>query len=158
MDARTISLLRDSVAKLIHITEQADVLFNARLLDTFPEVYRIFAMDAEPEEQSFVAMLSLAVDRVHRCGAILSTVWELVGERKVFRMVQDHYGAIGSATMSGSRPSASASVDASENSLPSWPSRIFSGRRGTTSSNSSNSTSVIPNRCRSAPQPSSATI
>ncbi len=47
MDARSMSLIRDSLAKLIPIAGQADALFNVRLLDTYPDLYRLFATDID---------------------------------------------------------------------------------------------------------------
>jgi hypothetical protein len=59
MDERAISLVLTSLTKLVQITEQVDATFNARPLETCPDVYRMFATDMEPEEGRLVRTLML---------------------------------------------------------------------------------------------------
>lgn len=95
MDERSITLISSSFAKLGSVAEQADALFNARLLDTWPDVYRLFAADIEPEERSLVKTLRLVLGRVGTCGAILPAVRTLAPFHKVCALVDAHYDSIG---------------------------------------------------------------
>lgn len=95
MDERAIFLIRDSLAQLIPIAGQADAMFNIRLLDTYPELYRIFAMDIDERDRSFVGLLVIAVERLRLHGAIMPAASVLLRERKVYRVVHDNYVAVG---------------------------------------------------------------
>lgn len=99
MDERSMSLIRDSLEKLIPIAEQANALFNVRLLDTYPDLYRLFAMDIDARQPNFVRSLAIAVARLQRHGAILPATSDVVGERKVYRLVHDNYEAVGLTLM-----------------------------------------------------------
>ncbi|MDW6023348.1 hypothetical protein SAZ10_16455 [Mesorhizobium sp. BAC0120] len=91
MDDRAISLILGSFRELIPMAEQADVLFNARLLDTCPDVYRLFAADVDPKDRTLVGTLRLIFGHINRFGAILPTVRALAGSHKVFRLIEVYY-------------------------------------------------------------------
>jgi len=91
MDDRAISLVLKSFTELIPIAEQADAMFNARLLETCPDIYRLFAEDVEPEDRKLVRTLRLVFGHIGRFGAILPTVRTLASSHRVCRLIDAHY-------------------------------------------------------------------
>lgn len=99
MDERAMSLVLASLRSLIPKIEQADAMFNARLLETYPDIYRRFAMDIEPQERSPVQTLGLLLGHMGRFGAIAPAVKALAPSRKVCRLIDAHYEALAETLM-----------------------------------------------------------
>ena len=95
MDERSASLILSSVTKLMPMAERVDVLFNERLLDVYPDVYRLFALDIAPEERSLTQTIGLVLAHVRQFGAILPAVKALKRSRKMFGLVEMYYDALG---------------------------------------------------------------
>lgn len=95
MNQRSFFLIQESVRSLVPIAEQADTLFARRLLDTYPDTYRLFAIDLEPQARKFVPTLALVVNEIPSFGSMLLAVRALARSRQVCRLVEAHYGAVG---------------------------------------------------------------
>lgn len=95
MDEHTAFLIRSSIAKLTPMAERVDVLFNERLLDIYPDVYRLFALDISPEERKLTLTISIVLVHLGYFGAILPTVKALAPSHKIFRLVEMYYDALG---------------------------------------------------------------
>ncbi|MBN9547924.1 MAG: hypothetical protein J0H31_03315 [Alphaproteobacteria bacterium] len=95
MDEHTAFLIRSSIAKLTPMAERVDVLFNERLLDIYPDVFRLFALDISPEERKLTQTISIVLVHLGYFGAILPTVKALARSHKVFRLVEMYYDALG---------------------------------------------------------------
>lgn len=95
MHDRSAFLILSSVTKLMPMAERVDVLFNERLLDVYPDVYRLFALDIAPEERSLTRTIGLVLAHVRQSGAILPAVKALKRSRKIFGLVEMYYDALG---------------------------------------------------------------
>ncbi len=95
MDQCSLSLIENSIDKLEPIAEHVDAMFAARLLDTYPDVYRLFAIDIEPQARRLLPTLKLVVNSLPSFGALLPAVRALAYSRKVCRMVDANYQPIG---------------------------------------------------------------
>lgn len=87
MDGRAMSLVLASFETLVPKLEQADAMFGARLLETYPDVYRRFAADIEPQERSPMRTLGLLLGQSGRLEAPAPS-------RKVCRLVDAHHEAL----------------------------------------------------------------
>lgn len=68
-------------------------MFNVRLLDTHPDVYRLFVMDIELADRRLTNALAHILGHVRQCGAIAPTVTILARSHRVFRLIERHYEA-----------------------------------------------------------------
>lgn len=94
MEERTISLIQSSLDDLSPVSQEAEDLFHGRLLDSYPEVYRLFFMDTEPEERRLVNLLGFVSRHLPHTGAMAATVKVLAQSDKVFRLIEAHYEAL----------------------------------------------------------------
>lgn len=94
MDDRSISLMLSSIVKLMLMVERVDVMFNERLLDIYPDVYRLFVFDIPPAERKFTLTIGIVMDQLRHYGAILPAVKALAESNKTFRLVEMHYDAL----------------------------------------------------------------
>lgn len=69
-------------------------MFNARLLDAHPDVYRLFVVDIEPQERRLVQTLRFVLGHLGLFGGILPTVRALACSHKVCRLIDAHYEAL----------------------------------------------------------------
>lgn len=95
MDDHSISLILSSIVKLTPMDERVDVMFNERLLDVYPDVYRLFVFDVPPAERKLILTISLVLDQLRHFGAIFPAVKALAQSNKTFRLVEMHYDALG---------------------------------------------------------------
>ena len=91
MDQYSLSLIKRSLDQLGHVSDCADTMFAHRLLDTYPEVYRLFAIDLEPQARKLLPALRLLVDELPRSGGMLPSVRALAYSREIYRMIDAHY-------------------------------------------------------------------
>ncbi|MCF1743054.1 hypothetical protein KYK29_10635 [Shinella daejeonensis] len=94
MEERTISLIQSSLDGLGPISQNVENLFHKRLIDSYPEVYRLFFMDIEPEDRRLVHLLGYISSHMRHTGAIAATVRILAQSNKVFRLIEMHYEAL----------------------------------------------------------------
>ncbi len=95
MDDRSISLILSNIAKLMQMAERVDVMFNERLLDVHPDVYRLFVFDIPPAERKLTLAICRLMDQLRYHGAILPAVKALAQSNKTFRLVEMNYDALG---------------------------------------------------------------
>lgn len=94
MDPRSHSLILTNIVALFPIAEQADAMFANRLLEIYPEVYRLFAMEIEPRERSLVLTLRLIFGNSRHFGELLPVVQELARSHRIYRLIEPHYLAL----------------------------------------------------------------
>jgi hemoglobin-like flavoprotein len=94
MDPRSRSLILTNIVALFPIAEQADAMFANRLLETYPEVYRLFALEIEPQERSLVLTLRLMFGNSRHFGELLPIVQELARSHRIYRLIEPHYRAL----------------------------------------------------------------
>ena len=94
MNDRSRSLILTNIVALFPIAEQADAMFANRLLESYPEVYRLFAMEIEPQERSLVLTLRLIFGNSRHFGELLPIVQELARSRRIYRLIEPHYRAL----------------------------------------------------------------
>lgn len=94
MTGDAASLVLASLPKVIRHAQSVDAIFNDRLLDTHPEVYRRFAIHLPPNERSFVRALRPVLENLGSFGAILPTVRALAETDKVYSLVDANYVAL----------------------------------------------------------------
>lgn len=94
MDQCTLLLVEKSLDHLDSVSDGVETMFAHRLLDAYPEVYRLFAMDLEPQARRILPTLRLVMDEIPRFGALLPSVRALACSREICRMVDAHYQPI----------------------------------------------------------------
>ncbi|GLI94261.1 globin domain-containing protein [Methylocystis echinoides] len=94
MEKSAISEGLACIHDLCPISRSADAMFSVRLLDTYPDVYRLFALDIEPRDRRLMHVLGLVVAHVRDFGAVSPTVTALARSHAVFRLIETHYEAI----------------------------------------------------------------
>ncbi len=91
MDQDSISLVLACILDLRPVSRSADAMFSIRLLDTYPDVYRLFAMDIDPHDRDLMHVLGLVVAHVRNFEAVSPTVAALARSYTVFRLIDRHY-------------------------------------------------------------------
>ena len=91
MNDRSRSLILTNIVALFPIAEQADAMFAHRLLETYPEVYRLFALQVEPQERSLVLTLRLMFGNSRHFGELRPIVQELARSHGIYRLIEPHY-------------------------------------------------------------------
>lgn len=94
MDQRSRSLILTNIVALFPIAEQADAMFANRLLETYPEIYRLFALELGSQERSLVLTLRLLFGNSRHFGEVLPIVKELARSHRIGRLIEPHYGAL----------------------------------------------------------------
>ena len=94
MDQRSRSLILTNIVALFPIAEQADAMFANRLLETYPEIYRLFALELGPQERSLVLTLRLMFGNSRHFGELLPIVQELARSHRIYRLIEPHYRAL----------------------------------------------------------------
>lgn len=94
MNKNSVDIIQGSFEQLVPIADQVDAMFNARLLDTHPEVYRIFVLDVEPHARKLVQALAPVVRNLNKVGGIRPAMRELAHQQKVYRVAETYYQAI----------------------------------------------------------------
>lgn len=94
MDPRSRSLILTNIVALFPIAQRADAMFANRLLETYPDIYRLFAMEIEPQERSLVLTLRLMFGNSRHFGELLPVVQELARSRGIYRLIEPHYRAL----------------------------------------------------------------
>ncbi|GAA5542270.1 hypothetical protein Brsp02_02898 [Brucella sp. NBRC 113783] len=94
MEEHSVSQILESLSKLIPATERVDNLFNSRLLEAYPDIYRVFAADIDPAERSLMQTLTVMLCEVRHFGSIRVTVRALTGTHKICRLIDTYYEAL----------------------------------------------------------------
>uniref|UniRef100_A0A9E7ZRT2 Globin domain-containing protein n=1 Tax=Bosea sp. NBC_00436 TaxID=2969620 RepID=A0A9E7ZRT2_9HYPH len=94
MDHRSRSLILTNIVALFPIAEQTDATFANRLLETYPEVYRLFAMEIASQERSLVLTLRLMFGNSRQFEEVLPIVQELARSHRIYRLIEPHYQAL----------------------------------------------------------------
>lgn len=95
IDQCIIMQIEKSLKEIEEIADHVEMTFAARLLDTYPDVYRLFALDLEPQARKVVPTLKLIAHDLPRFGTLLPAVRALAYSRKVCRIIDSHYQPIG---------------------------------------------------------------
>lgn len=99
MDAPTISLVRDSFAKVEPIAPTAAELFYGRLFELDPTLKPLFKGDMKRQGQMLMQMIATAVKGLDRLDAIVPAV-EALGRRHVgYGVTAAHYDTVGMALL-----------------------------------------------------------
>lgn len=94
MNERAMSLVLANFGALVPKLEQADAMFGARLLETYSDVYRRFAMDIEPQERSPVRTLGLLLGQSGRFEAMAHAGKAPAPSPEVCRLIEAHHEAL----------------------------------------------------------------
>lgn len=94
MDGHAISFILASLSGLQSVSQQADAMFNARLLDTHPDVYRRFSLDVAPQDRRLLEVLGLILGHMRQSGVTAPIVKVLARSHRVFRLIDAHYEAL----------------------------------------------------------------
>jgi hemoglobin-like flavoprotein len=99
MDSKQIELVRASFAKIQPVTEEAAVLFYARLFELNPDLRRLFTIDIREQGHKLMDMLGFAVAGLERVDELIPAL-EALGQRHVGYGVEDsHYDTVGAALL-----------------------------------------------------------
>ena len=97
MTSEQIELVRSSFAKIVPLSEEAAVLFYARLFEGDPDLRRLFKIDIREQGDKLMQMIGLAVESLDSMDEFVPILREL-GSRHVHYGVKDaDYDKVGDA-------------------------------------------------------------
>ena len=97
MTPKQITLVKESWAKVLPITETAAELFYGKLFELDPDVRSMFKGDMKEQGRKLMAILNTAVNALDNLETIVPAVQEM-GKRHVAYGVKDeHYDLVGAA-------------------------------------------------------------
>jgi len=97
MTAEKITLVQDSWAKVVPISETAAELFYGKLFELDPSVRAMFKGDMKEQGRKLIAILNTAVNALTKLETIVPAV-QAMGKRHVDYGVKDeHYDTVGEA-------------------------------------------------------------
>jgi len=99
MNSRQIELVRASFAKIEPVTEEAAVLFYARLFELNPDLRRLFKIDIREQGHKLMEILGFAIAGLDSLDE-LTPVLQALGVRHAGYGVEDsHYDTVGAALL-----------------------------------------------------------
>lgn len=95
MDLQAASLVVSSLSRLFPLAPYIDAVFNMRLHETHPDLYRLFELYVPPHERSVMRALRKVLGALGDFGASIPTVRALARNSNVFTIVDANYQALG---------------------------------------------------------------
>ena len=99
LDAEQIILVQSSFAKVKPISDQAAVLFYAKLFDIAPQVKPMFKDDMVEQGRKLMAMLNTVVNGLSNLDAIVPAAQNLARGHVGYGVQSAHYAYVGSALL-----------------------------------------------------------
>ena len=97
MTSEQIELIRISFAKIEPLTEEAGVLFYARLFDIDPDLQRLFKTDIRDQGHKLMQVIGVAVENLDRLDELVPTLRELGSRHLQYGVKDAHYKTVGTA-------------------------------------------------------------
>lgn len=94
-----VTLVQQSFAKVVPISEQAAVLFYDRLFEIAPQVKAMFPDDMTEQRRKLMAMLSAVVNGLGNLEQILPAASALAKRHVNYGAKAEHYPVVGSALL-----------------------------------------------------------
>jgi hemoglobin-like flavoprotein len=99
MNSKQIELVRASFARIEGVTEEAAVLFYARLFELNPDLRKLFTIDIREQGHKLMDILGFAIAGLDSLDE-LTPALEALGQRHVGYGVEDsHYETVGAALL-----------------------------------------------------------
>src|SRR3954471_16684368 len=95
-----MSLVQDSFAKVAPISEQAAVIFYARLFEVAPAVRLMFPADMTEQRKKLMATLAVVVNGLSDLESILPAASALAIRHVSYGAKAEHYPVVGAALLS----------------------------------------------------------
>lgn len=99
MTPEHVALVKESFRKVIPISDQAAVLFYARLFELDPSLRPLFRGDMIAQGRKLMSMLGMAVSMLHRLEMIIPQLKELGARHVDYGVTDDHYTTVGQALL-----------------------------------------------------------
>jgi hemoglobin-like flavoprotein len=99
MDPTQIKLVQDSFAKVAPISEQAAMLFYARLFEVAPAVKAMFPADMTEQRKKLMATLAVVVNGLGNLEAVLPAASALAKRHVSYGAKPAHYPVVGGALL-----------------------------------------------------------
>ena len=97
MTPEQISLVKESFANVVPISEKAAALFYGRLFEIAPEVRPLFRGDMTEQGRKLMATLSAVVNALANLEAVLPAASTLAKRHVAYGVTADHYVPVGAA-------------------------------------------------------------
>jgi len=99
MDPHTVSLVQDSWAKVLPISETAGKLFYTNLFEADPRLKALFKGNIDQQAVKLMQMINAAVGKLDDPGTLIPILQQL-GKRHVdYGVKPEHYGTVGAALL-----------------------------------------------------------
>jgi len=99
MTEEQIKLVRASFEKIGRVSEEAAVLFYARLFELDPKLRRLFKPDMGEQRLKLMQMLEAAVNGLGRLDELLPAVREMGARHASYGVEDHHYETVASALL-----------------------------------------------------------
>ncbi len=99
MNARQITLVQDSFARVAPIAEMAADLFYNRLFELDPSLRPMFPTDLTEQKRKLMAALKVVVSSLTRLEAIMPAVQELGRKHAGYGVRPEHYQTVAAALL-----------------------------------------------------------
>ena len=99
MTAAEITLVKDTIRKIVPIADQAAALFYARLFELDPSLRALFSGDMAEQGRKLMAMIATAVAALERIEMIVPMVRKLGIRHIGYGVRDDHYATVGDALL-----------------------------------------------------------
>src|ERR1700745_3218842 len=99
MNSSQVKLVQESFAKVAPISEQAAVIFYARLFEVAPAVKAMFPADMTEQRKKLMATLAVVVNGLSSLESILPAASALATRHVSYGAKPEHYPVVGSALL-----------------------------------------------------------
>lgn len=97
MTPETITLVRDSWAKVKPISEQAAGLFYGRLFEVYPEVKPLFKGDMKEQGRKLMAMINTAVNALDQLEPMIPAIKDMGARHATYGVSHSDYDKVANA-------------------------------------------------------------
>jgi len=99
MTPTQVSLVQDSFAKVVPISDQAAVIFYDRLFDIAPQVKPLFKGDMAKQRRALMGTLGVVVNGLSNLPSILPAASALAKKHVSYGVEASHYPVVGAALL-----------------------------------------------------------
>lgn len=99
MTPEQVTLVQESFAKVVPISETASQLFYGRLFEIAPDVRRMFPDDMTEQRKKLMATLAVVVNSLHKLEAVLPAASSLAKRHVGYGVTAAQYPLVGSALL-----------------------------------------------------------
>ena len=99
MTQRQIEIIEETWDYVIMNTEEAGMIFYARLFETNPSLRKLFNSDIVTQSQKLISMITFIVNKINNLDGVVKDI-KMLGQRHVnYEVKPEHYSAVGATLL-----------------------------------------------------------